>query len=73
MVRYSGGSSHQKIAHCGHEGMTVVSINTEVGCGVCDSHIVLRSPKCAMKKSATPFHHQQLKTFHVRHNEFMLS
>ncbi len=34
MVHYPAGSSHQKMLHCSHKGMDMVSNNTQVGCGV---------------------------------------
>ncbi len=34
IVRYPAGRSHQKMVHCSHKGMDMVSNNTPVGCGV---------------------------------------
>ena len=34
MVHHPAGSIDQKMVHCGHEGMDMVSNKTEVGCGV---------------------------------------
>ncbi len=34
MMHYPAGSSHQKMVHCSHKGMDMVSNNTQVDCGV---------------------------------------
>ncbi len=34
MVHYPAGCRHQKMVHCSHKGMDMVSNNTQVGCGV---------------------------------------
>jgi len=44
-VCYSAGRSHQKMLHCGHKGMDMVSNNTKVILGKsCHTAAILASP-----------------------------
>ncbi len=45
MVHYAAGSSHQKMVHCSHKGMDMVSNNTQVGCVFKRCSIGTKEPK----------------------------
>ncbi len=73
---------HQKMVHCGHKGMDMVSNNTQVDRGLFKRcSIGTKGPKCAKKKSRTPLHHHQPEPlrqgrmdpcFHVLYAKFWL-
>ncbi len=73
MVHYPAGSSHQKMVHCSHKGMDMVSNNTQVSCGFKQCSIGTKGPKVCQENIPRTITPPPAWTVETRQDGSMLS